>query len=85
MNTCRVKARFRNFIILLYRGVSLTTVMNNLTSRLKSKESSTNMWKTKADNFTTNYMATVDFCLMEFGATKIVKWKFHINDYTESR
>ena len=57
--------------------------MNNLESKLKLKDSSTNMWQTQAGKFTTNDMSTVDFWLPEFSATKIVAWKYHAYDSTK--
>ena len=59
--------------------------MNNLTSKPKCKYSITTKCKTKAGNFTTNEMATVELCLTEFSAKEIVTWKCHFDDYTKSR
>ena len=43
------------------------------------------MWETQAGNFTTSTKVNVEFCLPEFGATKIVTWKCHISKSTNSR
>ena len=59
--------------------------MNYLTSKLKRRDSSTTMCQTQAGKFATNEMATVDFCLSELNATKIVTRKFHVKDSTEIR
>ena len=85
MDTCRGKEKFINFRILLDSGRTSTIAMNNLTPKLKRKKSSTTMWQTQGGNFTTNEMATVDFCLSELNATKIVTRKFHVKDSTEIR
>ena len=85
MNNRRGKANFRNFRILLISGSSSTIMMNNLTSKLKRKQSSTTIWQTQGWNFTTNEMETVYFCLPEFSATKIMTWRCHVVESTESR
>ena len=85
MNTCSGKSRFRKIQILLYSSRRSIIVMNNLISKLKCKDSTTTKWRTQAGNFTTNKMATVDFCLPKFSATKTVTWKCHVDESTEIR
>ena len=72
MNTRIGREKFGNFLILLDSGRISTTMMNNLTSKLKLRYYSTNMWPIQAGNFNTNYMETLGFFLIEFSATKIV-------------
>ena len=36
------------------------------------------MWKTQAGKFTTSKKVNIDFYVLEFSATKIVAWKFHV-------
>ena len=72
MNTRRGKKNFRNFRILLGSGISSTTGMNNITSKIKCKDSTTTMCQTQFRKFTTNDMATVELLLLEFSATKIM-------------
>ena len=43
------------------------------------------MWQTKPEKFTTNGMATVDFCLPGFSALKIATQKCHVDDSTKIR
>ena len=85
MNNCIVKAKFTYFQILFNSSNSSTTVMNNLTSKLKCNNSTTPMWQTQTGKFTTNNMTMVDFFLPEFSVTKIVTYKFHVDDSTEMR
>ena len=85
MNICRGKGKFGNFQILLDRGSSSTILMKNTMSKLKFKNSTTTTWQIQARNFTTNKITKVGFYLPEFSATKIVTWKFHVGDSTESK
>ena len=59
--------------------------MNNLMSKLKRKNSTNTMWQTQYGKFMTTNTEKVDLCLMEFSATKIMTWKFHVDDYIEIR
>ena len=43
------------------------------------------MWETQSGNFTTSKKVNVAFCLTEFSATKIVTWKFHMDESTNVR
>ena len=43
------------------------------------------MWENQAGKFTTSKKMNIDFCLPEFSVTKIVMWKFHVNESTNSR
>ena len=43
------------------------------------------MWETQGGKFTTSKKANIDFCLPEFIATKIIRWKCHIDESTNSR
>ena len=43
------------------------------------------MWETQAGKFTTSKKVNIDFCPPEFSATKIVTWKFHVDESTNGR
>ena len=43
------------------------------------------MWETQAGKFTTSNKVNVDFCLPEFSSTKIVSFKCHVDNKTNSR
>ena len=43
------------------------------------------MWETQAGKFTTSRKVNLDFFLPEFSATKIMKWKCHVDEYTKGR
>ena len=43
------------------------------------------MWENKSGNFMTLKKMNVDFCLLEFSATKIVTWKCHLDEPTNGR
>ena len=43
------------------------------------------MWETQAGKFTISKKVDVYFCLPEFSATKIVSWKFQVDNQTNSR
>ena len=43
------------------------------------------MLETQAGKFTTSKKVNMDFCLPEFSATKILMWKFHVNESTNGR
>ena len=60
--------------------------MGKLTSKLKQKQPpEETMWKIQAEKFTTSQKVNVDFCLPKFSATKIVLWKFHVDNKTNRR
>ena len=40
------------------------------------------MWETQCGKFTTSNKVNVDLCLPDFSATKIVKWKCHVDEST---
>ena len=42
-----------------------------------------NTWEIQARNFITSKKANVEFCLLEFCATEIVTWKFHMDKSTK--
>ena len=85
MNTRSGRANFKSFQIMLDSGSSSTIVMGKLTSKLKLKESEKTMWETQAGKFTTSNKVNVNFCLSEFSVTKMVMWKFHVEEFTKSR
>ena len=39
----------------------------------------------QSGKFTTPKKANVDFCLLEFSTTKIMTWKFHVDECTNCR
>ena len=43
------------------------------------------MWENQAGEFMTSMKVSVDFCLPEFSATKIVSCTCHMDSYTNSR
>ena len=43
------------------------------------------MWETQAGKFTTSNKVNVDLCLPEFSATKILSYKFHVDNKINSR
>ena len=43
------------------------------------------MWENQAGKFTTSKKVNVDFCLLDFSATKIVMWKCPVNESTNVR
>ena len=53
-------------------------------SKFKQK-SETTTWETQSGNFITSKKVSVDFCLTESSATKIVSWKCHVDNSTYSR
>ena len=59
--------------------------MNDMASKIKHKNSTTNTWQIKPGKFKTNDMEKVDFCLLKSSVTKTVTWKCHVDGYTESR
>ena len=84
MNTHSGKASFKNFQILLDSGSSSTIVIRKLTSNNKSKEITKNMQETQARKFTTSKKVNIDLCLPDFNATKIITWKLHVKESTNS-
>ena len=40
------------------------------------------MWETQAGKFTTSKKVNIDFFSPDFSATKIVTWKFHVDEST---
>ena len=85
MNTHSGREKFRNFQIILNIGRSSTILMDNLTSKLKQKETTMNRWETQSRKFTTSTKANIYFCLPSLNATKIVTWKYHVDDPTKVR
>ena len=86
MNTRSGRKRFINLQILLESGSSSTIVIGKLTSKLKRKKPpEITTWETQAGKFTTSQKVNVDFCLTELSATKIVSWKCHVDNKTNSR
>ena len=43
------------------------------------------MWETQYGKFKTSRKVNIDFFLPEFSATKIVKWKSHMDESTNCR
>ena len=43
------------------------------------------MQETQSGNFMNSKKVNVDFCLLEFSATKNVMWKFHVDEYKIGR
>ena len=43
------------------------------------------MWETQAGKFMTSKKVNIDFCILEFSATKIVTWKCHVDESTNGR
>ena len=56
-----------------------------MTEKLKPKHSTENTWETQAGKFANSTKGNVEFCLPEFGATKIVTRKCHITKSSNSR
>ena len=59
--------------------------MGKLTEKHKPKHSTETTWENQAGKFTTSKKVNVEFCLPEFGATKIVTWKCHVSKSANSR
>ena len=57
-------------------------MMGDLTSKLKSNKTVETTWETQSRKYTTSNNVNVDFCLIEFSATKNLTWKFHVDDST---
>ena len=86
INTRSGTSKFGLFWILLGSGSSSTIVIGKLTSKIKGKNSSeTTTWETQAGKSTTSKKTNIDFCLPEFSATKILSWKFHVDNKNKSR
>ena len=66
-------------------GSSSTIIMGKLTEKLKPKNSTETKWENQAGKFTISKKENVEFCLPEFGRTKIVTWKCHMDKSTNSR
>ena len=60
-------------------------VIIKLRSKLKTKESGKTTWENEAGNFETSKKVNIDSCLLEFSATKIVTWKWHVDVSTNGR
>ena len=43
------------------------------------------MWESQEMNFTAPKKVNIYFCLPEFSVTKILAWKFHVDNQTNSR
>ena len=86
MNTRSGRAKFREFRIILDSGSSSTIVIGKLTSKLKEKNpTEITTWETQVTKLTTSKKVNVDFFLPEFSETKIVSWKFHLDNQNNSR
>ena len=86
MNTSSGGAKFRKFQIILDSGSSSTIVIGKLTSKLKGKKpTEITTWETQVTKLTTSKKVNVDFFLPEFSETKIVSWKFHLDNQNNSR
>ena len=84
MKTRSGRAKFGSFQILFDSRSSSKSLMGNLASKLKQKISpEITTWKTQAGKVTTSQKVNIDFCLPEFSATKIVSWKFHVDNKTD--
>ena len=84
MSTRSGRKLFRKYRILLDSGIISTIIMGNLTKILKPKNSTETTWENQFGNFTTSKKVNVEFCLPEFGATKIVTWRCHVDKSTNS-
>lgn len=69
--------------ILCDSGTSSTIVSGPFTKKLRMKKKEKNTWNTKGGNFTTNYMANVQFTLPELDSNKIINWTCHVDDSDE--
>ena len=69
MNTCRDKAKFRNFRILLDR-FSSTILMIRIITKLTTTKYDPMQWQNQVDNITTNLKVKMYFTLPEFSVTK---------------
>ena len=65
--------------------MSSNIVMSTPTLKIKTKYSEKNTWETQARKFTTSKKVNIYFCLLEFSATKIMKWTYHIDKYNNGR
>ena len=77
INTRNVKAKFKNFRILLDSGCSYKIIMGRLIQKLNPQEGDLMQWHTQAGSITTNLKVKIDFTFPEISATKIVTWNCH--------
>ena len=60
-------------------------MVDNLKSKLKSKETLKTRWETQYGDFKTSNKETVYFCLPEFSATNSMMRKCHVYEFTNSK
>ena len=85
VNTCRGKAKFNNFRILLDSGCNSTVVMRSVITKLTPKEEDVIQWHTLPSNITTKLKVKIDFSIPGFSTTEIEKWNFHVDDSAKCR
>ena len=59
--------------------------MGKMTSKLKQQKSETTTWETQSGNFTTSNKVNLYFYPPEISETKIISWKFRIDNFTNGR
>ena len=66
-------------------GCSSMIVMRRLVRERYTKKDSVMQWTTQAINIATNIKFEVKFTLPELSATKVVAWKFRMDDSAKGR
>ena len=84
-NTRKVKAKFKNFLILLESGFSPNTLFGIWLKKLAPKKYALMHWHTHAGNITTNINVKVDFTLPSLIAMNAVTWNCHVDDFAKGR
>ena len=85
MNTRKGKARFKNFLILLYSGCSSTIIMGRLINKPTHKKDFVMQWNTQEGKITHNLKVKIDFVLTELSTTKIMTWNCHVDESAKVR
>ena len=85
MDTRKVKAKFKNFRILLYSKFSSSILMGRLIQRFHPKINVVMRWHTQPVNITTNFKVEIDSILPELSATNFVTWKYHVDESSKDR
>ena len=60
-------------------------VMGRIIKKRDPKEDDVIQWHTQVGGITTNLKFKIDFILPEVSATRIVMWKYHVDDSTKGR
>ena len=68
------RAKFKNFLILLYSGCSSTILMGILVENLKLEKDDVTQWHTQAGNITTNLKVKLYFTLPALSKANAVMW-----------